>query len=75
MKRLRSAQVAPVNESLPSKVDGATSRVISYLTEELVQRRHYVTLFASGDSIIQWAEQVISLEVWLGMLLNLHPCV
>jgi len=30
---------------------GGTERVVSYLTEELVQQGHDVTLFASGDSI------------------------
>jgi glycosyltransferase involved in cell wall biosynthesis len=53
MKRLRIAQVAPLNESVPPKAYGGTERVVSYLTEELVQQGHKVTLFASGDSITQ----------------------
>jgi glycosyltransferase involved in cell wall biosynthesis len=53
MKRLRIAQVAPLNESVPPKAYGGTERVVSYLTEELVQQGHEVTLFASGDSITQ----------------------
>lgn len=47
---MRVAQVAPVMESVPPKFYGGTERVVSYLTEELVQQGHEVTLFASGDS-------------------------
>ncbi|MEX0619153.1 MAG: glycosyltransferase family 4 protein [Pseudohongiellaceae bacterium] len=47
---MRIAQVAPLAESVPPKGYGGTERVVSYLTEELVQRGHDVTLFASGDS-------------------------
>jgi glycosyltransferase involved in cell wall biosynthesis len=48
---MRIAQVAPLYESVPPKLYGGTERVVSYLTEELVQRGHEVTLFASGDSV------------------------
>src|ERR1700733_3890073 len=48
---LRIAQVSPLYESVPPKLYGGTERVVSYLTEELVQQGHEVTLFASGDSI------------------------
>jgi glycosyltransferase involved in cell wall biosynthesis len=34
---MRIAQVAPLNESLPTKLYGGTERVVSYLTEELVR--------------------------------------
>jgi glycosyltransferase involved in cell wall biosynthesis len=47
---MRIAQVAPLYESIPPKLYGGTERVVSYLTEELVQLGHEVTLFASGDS-------------------------
>jgi glycosyltransferase involved in cell wall biosynthesis len=47
---VRIAQVAPLYESVPPKAYGGTERMVSYLTEELVQRGHDVTLFASGDS-------------------------
>lgn len=47
---MRIAQVAPLYESVPPKLYGGTERVVSYLTESLVQRGHDVTLFASGDS-------------------------
>jgi glycosyltransferase involved in cell wall biosynthesis len=48
---MRIAQVAPLYESVPPKTYGGTERVVSYLTEELVELGHDVTLFASGDSI------------------------
>ena len=47
---MRIAQVAPLFESVPPKAYGGTERVVSWLTEELVQLGHDVTLFASGDS-------------------------
>jgi glycosyltransferase involved in cell wall biosynthesis len=47
---MRIAQVAPLCESVPPKLYGGTERVVSYLTEELVEQGHEVTLFASGDS-------------------------
>jgi glycosyltransferase involved in cell wall biosynthesis len=47
---MRIAQVAPPFERLPPSGYGGTERVISTLTEQLVQRGHEVTLFASGDS-------------------------
>ena len=48
---MRIAQIAPLFESVPPRLYGGTERVVSYLTEELVQQGHQVTLFASGDSI------------------------
>jgi glycosyltransferase involved in cell wall biosynthesis len=47
---VRIAQVAPLCESVPPQLYGGTERVVSWLTEELVQLGHEVTLFASGDS-------------------------
>jgi glycosyltransferase involved in cell wall biosynthesis len=47
---LRIAQVAPLYESVPPKLYGGTERVVSNLTEALVEAGHDVTLFASGDS-------------------------
>lgn len=49
--QVRIAQVAPLVESVPPQLYGGTERVVSYLTEELVDLGHRVTLFASGDSI------------------------
>ena len=48
---MRIAQVAPLYESVPPQLYGGTERVVSYLTEALVQQGHDVTLFASGDSV------------------------
>jgi glycosyltransferase involved in cell wall biosynthesis len=47
---MRIAMVAPLMEAIPPQGYGGTERVISLLTEALVQRGHQVTLFASGDS-------------------------
>ncbi len=48
---MRIAQVAPLAEAVPPRFYGGTERVVSWLTEALVDRGHDVTLFASGDSI------------------------
>jgi glycosyltransferase involved in cell wall biosynthesis len=48
---MRIAQIAPLAEAVPPKFYGGTERVVSYLTEELVDLGHEVTLFASGDSV------------------------
>ncbi|HTJ93348.1 MAG TPA: glycosyltransferase family 4 protein [Pararobbsia sp.] len=50
---MRIAQIAPLHEAVPPKFYGGTERVVSYLTEALVEQGHDVTLFASGDSITQ----------------------
>jgi glycosyltransferase involved in cell wall biosynthesis len=47
---MRIAQIAPLTEAIPPKLYGGTERVVSWLTEELVNLGHDVTLFASGDS-------------------------
>ena len=48
---MRIAQIAPLIESVPPRLYGGTERVVAFLTEELVDMGHDVTLFASGDSI------------------------
>ena len=48
---VKVAQLAPLAESVPPRRYGGTERVVSWLTEELVDRGHDVTLFASADSI------------------------
>jgi glycosyltransferase involved in cell wall biosynthesis len=48
---VKIAQVAPLYESVPPRAYGGTERVVSYLTEALVEMGHDVTLFASGDSV------------------------
>jgi glycosyltransferase involved in cell wall biosynthesis len=47
---VRIAQIAPLAESVPPGGYGGTERVVSYLTEQLVEDGHEVTLFATGDS-------------------------
>jgi glycosyltransferase involved in cell wall biosynthesis len=47
---MKIAQVAPLYEAVPPKFYGGTERVVSFLTEALVELGHDVTLFASGDS-------------------------
>jgi glycosyltransferase involved in cell wall biosynthesis len=48
---MRIAQIAPLTEAIPPKLYGGTERVVSWLTDELVNLGHDVTLFASGDSV------------------------
>ena len=48
--KMKIAQVASLYESVPPKLYGGTERVVSYLTEDLINQSHEVTLFASADS-------------------------
>ncbi len=48
---MRIAQIAPPVERVPPEGYGGTERVVSFLTEALVDLGHEVTLFASGDSL------------------------
>jgi len=50
MRSLRIAQVSPLYESVPPTGYGGTERVVSWLTEALVEAGHDLVLFASGDS-------------------------
>jgi len=47
---LRVAEIAPLYEPVPPDTYGGTERVVSYLTEALIDLGHEVTLFASADS-------------------------
>ena len=47
---VKIAQVAPLYESVPPRLYGGTERVVSYLTEALVELGEDVTLFATADS-------------------------
>ncbi len=67
---MKIAQIAPLAESCPPKLYGGTERIVSYLTEELVQQGHEVTLFASGDS-----QTRAELVACTGMGLRLNPKV
>ena len=49
--KMKIAQIAPLTEAVPPKLYGGTERVVSWLTEALVEQGHDVTLFASGDSV------------------------
>jgi glycosyltransferase involved in cell wall biosynthesis len=66
---LRIAQIAPLYESVPPKLYGGTERVVSYLTEELVNMGYDVTLFASGDSVTK-----ANLVPITPRALRLHDC-
>jgi glycosyltransferase involved in cell wall biosynthesis len=48
---MKIAQVAPLIEAVPPKFYGGTERIVAFLTDELVELGHEVTLFASGDSV------------------------
>ncbi|MCR0981443.1 glycosyltransferase family 4 protein [Roseomonas populi] len=48
---MRIAQVAPLHEAVPPKLYGGTERIVSFLTEALVERGHEVTLFATADAV------------------------
>ena len=50
MRKLKIAQIAPMWFSVPPKKYGGTEKIISFLTEKLIEKGHKVTLFASGDS-------------------------
>lgn len=53
---MRIAQVAPLGERVPPLTYGGTELVVGLLTNELVQRGHDVTLFATADSILHSAD-------------------
>jgi glycosyltransferase involved in cell wall biosynthesis len=47
---MKIAQVSSLMEAVPPRLYGGTERIVAYLTDELVELGHDVTLFASGDS-------------------------
>ncbi len=47
---MKIAQVAPLYEAVPPKLYGGTERIVSFLTEALVELGHEVTLFTSADA-------------------------
>ena len=67
---MRIAQIAPLHEAVPPKFYGGTERVVSYLTEALVEAGHDVTLFASGDS-----QTSAKLEAFWPQALRLDPTI
>jgi len=48
---MKIAQIAPTEERVPPVKYGGTERIVSQLTEGLVDHGHAVTLYASGDSV------------------------
>jgi glycosyltransferase involved in cell wall biosynthesis len=48
---MRIAQVTPLYEPVPPRLYGGTERIVSYLTDALVDLGHAVTLFASADAL------------------------
>src|SRR5579863_3568402 len=67
---MKIAQIAPLAEAVPPKLYGGTERVVTYLTDALVELGHEVTLFASGDS----ATKATLSSVW-PRALRLDPTV
>jgi len=67
---MRIAQIAPLHEAVPPKLYGGTERVVSYLTEALVELGHDVTLFSSGDS-----QTTAKLEACWPQALRLDPTI
>jgi hypothetical protein len=63
---MRIAQLAPLVEAVPPKLYGGTERVVSWLTEELVEMGHEVTLFASGDSQLKVDDTRMGGPFWNG---------
>ncbi len=68
---MKIAQIAPLAESCPPRLYGGTERIVSYLTEELVEQGHDVTLFASGDLKTR-AELVSCADVGLRLNPRIH---
>jgi glycosyltransferase involved in cell wall biosynthesis len=64
---MRIAQIAPLAESVPPKLYGGTERVVAWLTDELIDLGHEVTLFASGDS----KSRAELIDVWPRALLRI----
>lgn len=67
---MRIAQIAPLMEAVPPKFYGGTERIVAYLTDELVEMGHDVTLFASGDSMTN-----ATLEAGSPRALRLDPTI
>jgi glycosyltransferase involved in cell wall biosynthesis len=64
---MRIAQVSPLYEAIPPRLYGGTERVVSYLTDALVDLGHSVTLFSSADArtrakLIAVRDQAIRLD-------------
>jgi glycosyltransferase involved in cell wall biosynthesis len=66
-EKMKIAQVAPLYEAVPPKLYGGTERIVSFLTEALVELGHEVTLFTSADAksraeVVAVRDQAIRLD-------------
>jgi glycosyltransferase involved in cell wall biosynthesis len=64
---MRIAQVPPLYEAVPPRFYGGTERVVSHLTDALVELGHQVTLFASAEAqttaqLVKVRDQAIRLD-------------
>lgn len=64
---MRIAQVPPLYEAVPPRFYGGTERVVSHLTDALVELGHHVTLFASAEAqtkghLVKVRDQAIRLD-------------
>lgn len=64
---MRIAQVPPLYEAVPPRFYGGTERVVSHLTDALVELGHDVTLFASAEAqtkakVVKVRDQAIRLD-------------
>ncbi|GAC1335718.1 MAG: glycosyltransferase family 4 protein [Beijerinckiaceae bacterium] len=64
---MKIAQVAPLFEAVPPKLYGGTERIVSALTDALVELGHEVTLFTSADArskakVVAVRDQAIRLD-------------
>ncbi|WP_374532788.1 glycosyltransferase family 4 protein [Phenylobacterium sp.] len=64
---MRIAQVPPLYEAVPPRFYGGTERVVSHLTDALVDLGHEVTLFASAEArtraeLVKVRDQAIRLD-------------
>jgi glycosyltransferase involved in cell wall biosynthesis len=66
-EQMKIAQVAPLYEAVPPKLYGGTERIVSFLTEALVELGHQVTLFTTADAksraeVVAVRDQAIRLD-------------
>lgn len=72
-QKLKIAQIAPLWIPVPPLTYGGTELVVSLLTENLVKRRHKVTLFSTGDA--KTKAQLVSIwekSLWRARLNSPH---
>ena len=72
---MRIAQIAPLHEAVPPKLYGGTERVVSNLTEALVELGHDVTLFARDCGLRPAGEQQVFAPCLRAMNNALQQCL